>query len=369
MINRVFHRPVADEIKDRTFSDYIHRVGEGIISTEQSASNNILQVFGFDSKTGQLKENVTLPNDFTGNVEDEDGDSTPTYTEEDIQGAIDEINGSRDKKITAKADDIQAEIETNSDTAVYISIDHIGVTRQKDIRKGNAVRETKYVQNCVAHIQQSDNRYVLTSVDTDSLFKAVLAFLLANNLLKYNLVFFTDGATDLKSKIASFFSFRPYKLILDWYHIEKRIYEILSMAVSGNKAKKQGVLENTLGYLWVGDVDGAANFIKSLPNSDIKNAAKVQEVLNYLDKKAPNMACYAVRKQLGLRVSSNRVEKENDMLVASRQKHNGMSWTKDGSGSLAAIEMIYQNKQEKLWFQKKQILGITMVASVTLKAA
>jgi hypothetical protein len=36
---------------------------------------------------------------------------------------------------------------------------------------------------------------------------------------------------------------------------------------------------------------------------------------------------YAVRRQLGLRNSSNRGEKANDLLVAARQKHNGMSWS------------------------------------------
>lgn len=287
---------------------------------------------------------------------------SPSIKNGDIQGAIAQFS-SGDKKITATETEIQAELEPHPESTVYISVDHIGVTRQKDVRKGDAVRDTKYVQNCVAHIQQGDNTYSLTSVDTDSLFKAVLAFLLANNLLKYNLVFFTDGATDLKSNIASFFSFRPYKLILDWYHIKKRIYEILSMAISGNKTKKQGILKNALGYLWVGDVDGAANYIKSLPSSDIKNAAKIQEYLNYLDKKAPDMTCYAVREHLGLRISSNRVEKENDVLVAGRQKHNGMAWTTDGSGSLAALKMIFQNKQEKLWFQNRQILGLQRTAS------
>ena len=62
-----------------------------------------------------------------------------------------------------------------------------------------------------------------------------------------------------------------------------------------------------------------------------------------------------MRAELGLRNSSNPVEKENDMLVAQRQKHNGMSWSKNGSSALAAIEMVYQNKYEDIWFQHGQI--------------
>ena len=53
--------------------------------------------------------------------------------------------------------------------------------------------------------------------------------------------------------------------------------------------------------------------------------------------------CYVVRAKLGLRNSSNPIEKENDILVAQRQKHNGMSWSKNGSGSLASIKMVFQN--------------------------
>ncbi len=47
--------------------------------------------------------------------------------------------------------------------------------------------------------------------------------------------------------------------------------------------------------------------------------------------------------------------KENDILVARRQKHNGMSWSKTGSGALAAIKMVFENGEADMWFQKNQI--------------
>ena len=75
----------------------------------------------------------------------------------------------------------------------------------------------------------------------------------------------------------------------------------------------------------------------------------------YLERKRAGITCYAVRKKLGLRNSSNPVEKANDLLVARRQKHNGMSWTPHGSGALAAIEMLYENEQAVLWFRNKQL--------------
>ena len=45
--------------------------------------------------------------------------------------------------------------------------------------------------------------------------------------------------------------------------------------------------------------------------------------------------CYALRSAWGLRISSNRVEKANDMVVSRRKKNNGMSWSETGSGAPA----------------------------------
>lgn len=62
-----------------------------------------------------------------------------------------------------------------------------------------------------------------------------------------------------------------------------------------------------------------------------------------------------MRAGLGLRNSSNSVEKANDILAAQRQKHNGMSWSEDGSSALAAIEMVYENGYEDTWFRHGRI--------------
>jgi hypothetical protein len=51
----------------------------------------------------------------------------------------------------------------------------------------------------------------------------VLIFLLQNGLLSIpsQLVFLTFGARDLHSVIQDMFSFIPFKIILDWYHLQK----------------------------------------------------------------------------------------------------------------------------------------------------
>ncbi len=68
-----------------------------------------------------------------------------------------------------------------------------------------------------------------------------------------------------------------------------------------------------------------------------------EELASYIERKSLNITCYDLRRKLGLRVSSNRVEKANDLIVGQRQKHNGMSWSSDGSGALAAVSMLMLN--------------------------
>jgi len=58
---------------------------------------------------------------------------------------------------------------------------------------------------------------------------------------------------------------------------------------------------------------------------------------------------------VGLRNSSNRGEKENDLIISNRQKHNGMSWSKKGSNSLGVLTAIKQNKETNNWLNKKEI--------------
>ena len=53
----------------------------------------------------------------------------------------------------------------------------------------------------------------------------------------------------------------------------------------------------------------------------------------------------------GLRVSSNRVEKANDLLVAKRQKDDGMSWSERGSSALAVITALSVNNRLSSWLR------------------
>ena len=123
------------------------------------------------------------------------------------------------------------------------------------------------------------------------------------------------------------------------------------MAIRG-KDRRNAILEKALHYLWAGDVAGASEYLSSLDSADIKNRKWLDNLLGYFQKKGDAITCYALRAKLGLRNSSNPVEKANDLVVAGRQKHNGMAWSLEGSGALAALQMIYLNNQPDLWFHR-----------------
>lgn len=321
-------------------------------------THRILSDNGFNPETGMPLETTILSDNVTGAADR--GDTSSAVA--NIQKAIDTINSVREEKIPFTAEEFQPQIETTPEHCVYISIDDIGVKRQKDSRGGDSVRDTKFVENTDAHIQYGDVSYVITAVGMDKVFLAILAFLFQNDLLKYELIFFTDGARDIKNRIESFFAFHPHTTILDWFHLKKKCMELLSMGMRG-KDKRNAALEKLLRYLWVGDVPSAKQYLASLPSSSIKNQKWIDETVSYLERKKDTITCYAVRAELNLRNSSNPVEKANDLLVAQRQKHNGMAWTPGGSGALASIQMIYQNNQAELWFREKKSIFFTASTS------
>jgi hypothetical protein len=83
----------------------------------------------------------------------------------------------------------------------------------------------------------------------------------------------------------------------------------------------------------------------------IKNQDVCNNLINYLKRNQPYIPCYAVRKKLGLRNSSNIGEKMNDLIVSNRQKHNGMSWSRSGSVALATLTALKRNKEYVNWFE------------------
>ena len=122
------------------------------------------------------------------------------------------------------------------------------------------------------------------------------------------------------------------------------------MALNGYVVRN-AVLEQLRPYLWHGYVDKAIDLLRTIDPDDIRNQEWLTKLLGYLERNHSYIPCYAVRKQLGLRNSSNVGEKANDLIVSHRQKHNGMSWSRDGSIALATLTALVRNQEHKQWFE------------------
>ena len=107
------------------------------------------------------------------------------------------------------------------------------------------------------------------------------------------------------------------------------------MALKGRLIRND-ILRKVMPLLWHGLTERAIAALEQIEPEKIKNNEKLSKLLSYLDRNKEMIPCYALRKRLGLKNSSAIGEKMNDLLVASRQKHNGMSWSKTGSLALAA---------------------------------
>jgi hypothetical protein len=172
--------------------------------------------------------------------------------------------------------------------------------------------------------------------------------------LSHRLIFFVDGNYFYRKVLALFSWHKGLSLILDWYHLKKKCKSLLSMAMKGAEIRNT-VLDNLTPLLWHGLVDQAVIYLKGLPESEIKNDEARLNLITYLTRNRPMIPVYAVRKKLGLRNSSNRGEKANDLIVAERQKHNGMSWSQSGSVSLASVTALKKNKEYKKWFREREL--------------
>lgn len=245
------------------------------------------------------------------------------------------------------------------EASVCISVDDVGAKRQKESRKpktsdppGQSKR--KYVQNTVIHVEQGGRSYILNGYGIWRVLRLLLAFLLNNDLLSYHWVFFVDGHS-LYSSVAQYFCWHPQvSIILDWYHLKKKCRELLSMASKGRQIR-HAILEELMPLLWHGLVDQAIDYLSHLATDQIKNDDELKHLMSYLEKNRGMIPVYAVRRELGLRNSSNRGEKANDLLVAARQKHNGMSWSKSGSVALAYVTALKKNQTYKMWFRKREL--------------
>lgn len=344
-LNRALRRKEEQEVRARTMANLVEREGEQVAAYLEKKAESILEDHGFNSNGSIKNQEKVLKSIKIEQV---------LLAQEKVCQTIEELNREQEKEKHIDLSELHETFEDLSAIKANISIDDVCCKKQKakGRKKGSPPKEKReMVNNTVVHIQNKEAKtYTLNTSTVSQMMTIMLAFLLSNELLNKpgSLVFFTDGARDLRKAIQDIFHFIPFKIVLDWFHLEKKCKDLLSMAIKGKQVKNQ-ILTELLAWLWLGKVHRAIKVLQDVSQDQIKNTKELHNLINYLDRNSSCIPCYGLRKKLGLRVSSNPVEKANDVLVSNRQKHNGMSWSPDGSTSLATLTALRRNCEDGNW--------------------
>ncbi len=173
-----------------------------------------------------------------------------------------------------------------------------------------------------------------------------------------------DGASWIRTFFAECLAHLPYKeLILDWWHLRKKCYDLTSMICRGRKAKAI-LLGRLLVRLWHGQVEAAIECLEAY-RPEAKNEEKLNELIQYLSARCPYIPNYGDRRAHRQFIGSGHGEKANDLLVACRQKKKGMHWSWETSDALAALRTLLLNGGWDLYWQKRQVLPLAVPASAS----
>ncbi len=340
-LNRIRHQ--ADGTPHRTIQYFVEAEGRRV----QQAL------------TAQSEEFLTAHSDEISEVEEASPSGDGLLDDVRVHVALEHCEDQlRERGLDGRIQDNPVPYE-DREQRVNITIDEVKVKEQKRHRKLPNRKDgqtRKYLLDTVVHVEHGGRQYCLVGAAVMPVLRVLLALLLHNNLLHLRFQWFTDGHSVLHTAIRSVFGWCRHRMqiVLDWYHVEKKCKERLSSAMKGAQIRN-AVLQQIMPLLWYGLVDETVTALRGLEPEQIKDPTAIEKLIDYLERNRPYIPCYAARKELGLRNSSNRGEKMNDLLVSDRQKHNGMSWSKEGSLGLASLAALVRNHEQAEWVDQGKL--------------
>jgi hypothetical protein len=153
-------------------------------------------------------------------------------------------------------------------------------------------------------------------------------------------------------------TFAQAELILDWYHLLKKCYDLTSLICRGRKAKAV-LMGHLIVCLWRGQVLDAVAHLEA-HRAECRNEEKLEELINYLKAREPYIVNYKERRAKRQYLGSAHAEKANDLIVARRQKHQGMHWSEPTADSLAALKTLILNGGWDLYWQGRKVLPLAV---------
>lgn len=349
-INELTHKD--NGLKKNTECEHVTSVGRRMFQEVEQNTADVLVEHGFNPETG-LPEPGSMPSSCAVVPPVIPPSRVPEERWEYIERYNARVAKSRDHRFMIKDTAKILAVEESAENQVLCSLDGVLHPHQKEKRSRGSKRDVERVELQVGHVSTGGKCRVLMSNSLKGLFLQVIALMLHHGLLDgRRLLFITDGAKCLRKGIHDFFPYRLDKVvILDWFHLIKRIMELVSMTFKGTKEAKLAIRNNLARMLWVGNVGDAIRYVEDFPEERIKNVKKRDELVNYLKDRDSQIPCYALRKRFGLPISSTAVEKANDEVVSIREKGRGMSFTRHGGCELAQVRVCMINGEIDSWLK------------------
>lgn len=367
--NGLLRRSADDLFSFRTLQDTVCREGRRAGREMEKMARRELRMYGFDPETGKPGEGVTLSETLTDpRISEADREEMARRMLEAME-LYNSTTQEPDEQVSWEA--YAESIESIPDSTVVLCVDEVGVHQQKETRrkaeaprpaasgyKKDAREGRHYEETTVVYLRSKEGTYRFAAGNVLNAVLLAFGFMLHWNMLQdRDLMIFSDGANNIKNVIGDVFSFRPYTLNLDWFHLRKHCYEVLTMALHGGKPNKERNEEIRYHFdkkLFAGNTEAAKHYLDALDPSVVRNQGKIDELKAYLDRKKSGIYPYAIRKQMGIINSSNQGEKSNDLVVAQRCKHNGMSWTGCGVNGMRNVNLVILNR-EKDWYETHEM--------------
>jgi hypothetical protein len=257
------------------------------------------------------------------------------YAQEVTQATIDKYAGMQLCIPFAKS---EVAIYEEKSKEILLFDDAIGVRRQKEKREKNYKKTAKTVQTDVIEVQKPNGNFEYITAGFGVKHWDIATALLCCICFHYGqqplpIVAITDGASTIRNRLYSIFGGQVV-IILDWYHLHKKMKELLSM-IAWNKNQKEQYLKHLMPLLWEGKTDECIVYLYSLTP---RNIDKWQELIDYLTKHKKEIINYQSRKEIKKTIGSGRAEKGVDLVVAMRQKNKPIAWSEKGSNALSVLK-------------------------------
>jgi len=233
-------------------------------------------------------------------------------------------------------------------------------TRHKKSTSNPEKESASFVSTDVVLLQTPKDgfEYITETIDQDGETLVPFSTVVQSRILSHypepfalNIVAITDGAKTIRNRLLAIFGGVAI-LILDWYHLRKKVREMMSM-IARNKGEKTLHIREILRRLWRGKVTESLDYLNT--QVDTKNQKRLEDLVGYLEKHQHEIIDYGTRQKAGKTIGSGRGEKAVDQVIGKRQKKKGMSWSKRGSKALGILKVVELNqKWEELWFPQEK---------------